>query len=104
MRKPPADPSPSHREGIGDGSANSVLIPEQYGPIAEWINKHIRSPHYPAFGDWPYYDYIVDDDWAETGLAEGTILNTYTGTKIYSTIQGAIDDAEATGGQKSIFV
>ena len=104
MRKAPGTPIPSHTEGIGDGSANSVLIPEQYGPIAEWINKHIRSPHFPAFGEWPLYDYYVDDDWAETGLAEGTVINTYTGTKIYSTPQGAWDDAKNTTREVSIFV
>jgi len=87
MRKPPATPIPSHTEGIGDGSANSVLIPEQFGPIAEWINKHIRSAH-GGWGGWPMYDYIVDPAWADTGLAEGTVINTYTGTKIYSTLFG----------------
>jgi len=104
MRKPPAAPIPSHTEGIGDGSANSVLIPEQFGSIAEWINKHIRSPHYPAYGGWPLYDYIVDDDWADTGLAEGTVINTYTGTKIYSTVQGAVDAWNASAADKSIFI
>jgi len=104
MRTPPAAPIPSHTEGIGDGSANSVLIPEQYGPIAEWINKHIRSPHWPAYGEWPLYDYYVDDDWADTGLAEGTVINTYTGTKIYSTPQGAWDDAKNATRNVSIFI
>ena len=102
MRKAPGTPIPSHTEGIGDGSANSVLIPEQYGPIAEWINKHIRSAHGPGFA-WPLYDYIVDGAWADTGLAEGTVINTYTGTKIYSTIQGAWDHVKTTAGDRSIF-
>ena len=103
MRKPPATPIPSHQEGIGDGSANSVLIPEQVGgPLAEWINKHIRSPH--GWGGWPLYDYIVDCDWADTGWPEGTVINQYTGTKIYSTVQGAVTDIDAADAPKSVFV
>lgn len=104
MRKVPATPIPSHTEGIGDGSANSVLIPEQFGPVAEWINKHIRSWHGGKGEGWPLYDYIVDDDWADTGLAEGTVINASTGTKIYSTPQGAWDDAKNTTKSVSIFV
>jgi len=106
MRKAPGTPIPSHTEGIGDGSANSVLIPEQYGPIAEWINKHIRSPHWGGMGGWPTYDYIVDDDWADTGLAEGTVINTYTNTKIYSTVQGMLTQfaSEATGSDKAAII
>jgi len=46
-----------------------------------------------GWGGWPMFDHIVDDDWAETGLAEGTIINTYTGTRIWSTWQGACTGA-----------
>jgi len=102
---PPWVPIPSHRTGVGDGSANSMLIPEQFGPIAEWINKHIRSWHGPyGYGDWPLYDYYVDDSWAATGFPEGTIINTYTGTKIYSTIQGAVNAWSTSAADKTMFI
>ena len=82
-----------HQPGVGKGTSRSVIIPKQYGRIAEWINKHIRSYHGDFGNGWPLYDHIVDDDWAKTGLAEGTIINTYTGTRIWSTWQGAISAA-----------
>ena len=83
------------------------------GDIIDFINATVTKSGRKitvdahGWGGWPLYDYIVDDDWADTGLAEGTVINTYTGTKIYSTVQGAVDDWAATcvaGTGKSIFI
>jgi hypothetical protein len=91
---------PSHRAGIGAGDSNTVLIPKQFGRMAEWVNKHIRSMHAHGAG-WPLYDYIVDDSWDGE---EGFIINILTGTKMYSTVQGAITAADADNDERSIFI
>ena len=80
------------------------------GDIIDFINATVTKTGRKitvdahGWGGWPLYDYYVDDDWADTGLAEGTVINTYTGTKIYSTIQGAVNDWKVTDANKSIFI
>ena len=80
------------------------------GDIIDFINATVTKTGRKitvdahGWGGWPLYDYIVDDDWADTGLAEGTVINTYTGTKIYSTIQGAVDAWQTSAVDKSIFI
>lgn len=92
---------PSHRAGIGAGDSESVLIPRQFGPISEWINKHIRSLHTPH-GSGICYDFIVAASWADEVTAgrgsEGQEIATGTGgtTKVYSALfgdTGALADA-----------
>ena len=79
------------------------------GDIIDFINATVTKDGRKitvdahAWGGWPIYDYYVDDSWASTGLPEGTIINTYTGTRIYTTIQGAWDHAKTTAGDRSIF-
>jgi len=102
--RPPTSWLTGHLPGVGSGASRSVPIPKEYGPIAPWINKHINSYHGGVGEGWPLYDYIVDDDWADTGFPEGTVINTYTGTKMYSTIQGAVDAWAASAVAKSIFI
>ena len=80
------------------------------GDIIDFINATVTKTGRKitvdahGWGGWPLYDYIVDDDWADTGFPEGTVINTYTGTKIYSTIQGAVDAWSASAADKSIFI
>ena len=80
------------------------------GDIIDFINATVTKTGRKitvdahGWGGWPLYDYIVDDDWADTGFAEGTVINTYTGTKIYSTVQGAVDAWAASLTDKSIFI
>ena len=74
------------------------------GDIIDFINATVTKSGRKitvdshGWGGWPLYDAIVDDDWADTGLAEGTVINTYTGTTIWSTVQGAVTGLAAAKG------
>lgn len=101
---------PSHRAGIGAGDSESVLIPKQYGRIAEWVNKHIRSRHAHGAGALFPPDYLVASEWATEVAAgrgtEGQTVYTYQGVAVvlYSTIQAAVDAWKTSAVKKSIFI
>ncbi len=104
---------PSHRAGIGAGDSKSVIIPKQFGPISEWINKHIRSLHaHGPFGAGALFppDYLVATEWATEVAAgrgiEGQIVYTYQGypVTLYSTIGGAVAAWKASEADKSIWI
>lgn len=101
---------PRHRAGIGAGDSESVLIPKQYGRIAEWVNKHIRSRHAHGAGALFPPDYLVASQWATevaTGRGtEGQVVYTYQGCPVvlYSTVQAAVTAYAAASAAKSIYI
>ena len=106
-------PVPRHRDGIGAGDSESVIMPKEFGRISEWFNKHIRSLHAEGpFGAGALFppDYIVASEWAAEVAAgrgtEGQSVYTYQKklVKLYSTIQGAVDAWVSAGTSKSIFI
>ncbi len=85
--------SPTHIDTAGIPFAGAVLT----------YNGVVWEPVAPPLGGFFHADFIVDANWAG---AQGQVKTTVTGStvRLYTTIQGAIDAADADNAPRTIYI